>query len=239
VLCNDNKCAHCWGEYTEEHPGVRILPCGHIFGRDCLCEMMKGPMGDLCPLCRVKLFRRDITVKVAALAVLAMVCKLLVAYIEWSIRLINSLHHTIRKQPPWRQWIFEAVFDSPRLLVGDFMRRCTDICSRNPTIVFDDVLAGSCPRQLLYAVINLAPMFLLVFFITGATVFRVFLIVFDLAMTVIVQWDTWTCRLPSNFDQPADRPKIACAAASAVLLKELLVVWVVWYCRGWSITMRF
>lgn len=34
---NNGKCAYCWGPYdSEEHPPVRILPCNHVFGKDCL-----------------------------------------------------------------------------------------------------------------------------------------------------------------------------------------------------------
>jgi hypothetical protein len=54
---NNNKCVQCWNEYTDEHPGVKILPCGHVFGRDCLKDIINSPAGDLCPYCRVKLFR--------------------------------------------------------------------------------------------------------------------------------------------------------------------------------------
>ena len=54
---NDNKCPFCWGAYDDEHPGVRILACDHVFGRDCLTEMVNAPNGDYCPICRTPLFR--------------------------------------------------------------------------------------------------------------------------------------------------------------------------------------
>jgi hypothetical protein len=54
---NDNKCTFCWGPYDDAHPGVRILPCNHVFGRDCLPEIINAPKGDHCPICRTALFR--------------------------------------------------------------------------------------------------------------------------------------------------------------------------------------
>ena len=61
----NDKCIFCFGKYEQfEHPAVRILPCGHIFGRDCVVEMTKGATGDLCPLCRTSLFRRPMSQKV-------------------------------------------------------------------------------------------------------------------------------------------------------------------------------
>jgi hypothetical protein len=55
---NDNKCCYCWSPYNDtDHPGVRILPCNHVIGRDCLKMMVAAKGGDLCPLCRVSLFR--------------------------------------------------------------------------------------------------------------------------------------------------------------------------------------
>lgn len=33
---NDNKCTFCWGPYDKDHSGACVLPCNHVFGRDCL-----------------------------------------------------------------------------------------------------------------------------------------------------------------------------------------------------------
>jgi hypothetical protein len=55
---NDKKCCYCWAPYnTTDHPGVRILPCNHVIGRDCLKAIVMAEGGDLCPLRRVSLFR--------------------------------------------------------------------------------------------------------------------------------------------------------------------------------------
>jgi hypothetical protein len=54
---NDNKCTFYWGTYDDEHPSVRVLPCNHVFGRECLDEMIKAPNGDHSPICRKPLFK--------------------------------------------------------------------------------------------------------------------------------------------------------------------------------------
>ncbi|KAH7390775.1 hypothetical protein DE146DRAFT_758222 [Phaeosphaeria sp. MPI-PUGE-AT-0046c] len=53
----DNKCSFCWDAYHEDHHAVRVLPCNHVFGRECLITMINAPNGDLCPICRAPLFR--------------------------------------------------------------------------------------------------------------------------------------------------------------------------------------
>jgi hypothetical protein len=59
---NDNSCSFCWGSYDDDHPAVRVLPCNHVFGLDCLGEMVDAPNGDKCPLCRTSLFRPSLLV---------------------------------------------------------------------------------------------------------------------------------------------------------------------------------
>ena len=53
----NDKRLFCWNSYHEKHPAVRILPCGHVFGQHCVSDMVKGPTGDKCPICRTQLFR--------------------------------------------------------------------------------------------------------------------------------------------------------------------------------------
>lgn len=63
IPANDNdihrteRCSFCWSPYDQEHPAARVLPCNHVFGGPCIGEMTTAPGGDLCPLCRVLLFR--------------------------------------------------------------------------------------------------------------------------------------------------------------------------------------
>jgi hypothetical protein len=54
---NDDRCSFCWSPYDSDHPGVRISPCNHVFGQNCLVEMTNRPNGDHCPICRTLIFR--------------------------------------------------------------------------------------------------------------------------------------------------------------------------------------
>ncbi|KAJ4349517.1 uncharacterized protein N0V89_008133 [Didymosphaeria variabile] len=58
---NDDKCAFCWTGYDVAHPGVKIEPCGHVFGAACLEQIVEGE--NLCPKCRVPLFERERTMR--------------------------------------------------------------------------------------------------------------------------------------------------------------------------------
>jgi hypothetical protein len=51
-----DRCAFCWDYYHDDHCGMR-LPCAHIFGFDCLCEIVKQANGQTCPICRAVWFR--------------------------------------------------------------------------------------------------------------------------------------------------------------------------------------
>lgn len=53
----NGKCLFCWGSYSLQHPAMRMLPCGHILGRDCITEMSLGPTGANCPACQTAMFR--------------------------------------------------------------------------------------------------------------------------------------------------------------------------------------
>jgi hypothetical protein len=52
-----NRCSFCWSEYADTHEGVRVLPCNHVFGRDCLQDMIDFPNGHICPVCRCTWYR--------------------------------------------------------------------------------------------------------------------------------------------------------------------------------------
>ncbi|KAL6705963.1 hypothetical protein ACN47E_006242 [Coniothyrium glycines] len=54
---NDNNCSFCGSSYDDQHPGVRNLPCNHVFGQLFLLQMRSAPHGDKCPICRTPLFR--------------------------------------------------------------------------------------------------------------------------------------------------------------------------------------
>lgn len=88
-----NKCSFCWGSYDEDYPAVCVIPCNHVFGRPCIEETTAASAGDLCPICRVALFRPCLMVLLDAMlwnfflcinTILMDVCKSLIRF--WSGR---------------------------------------------------------------------------------------------------------------------------------------------------------
>ena len=50
------KCGICWDVGDD----VVTTVCGHIFCRDCMCEMFKDKEKINCPICRTVLGKKDI-----------------------------------------------------------------------------------------------------------------------------------------------------------------------------------
>lgn len=51
---DDIRCPFCWGDFGDTDQNCQepvITPCGHLFGRKCLVEVLKGS-GSRCPKCR-------------------------------------------------------------------------------------------------------------------------------------------------------------------------------------------
>ncbi|KAF1355941.1 hypothetical protein EJ07DRAFT_181527 [Lizonia empirigonia] len=227
---NDNKCAHCWGEYNEEYPGVKILPCGHVFGRDYLREIVNGPTGNLCPICRVKLFRRwEVTIPGVFKLILVTLLTFWVACVDWAWQLQISIYRVILNQSFWRQVTFLLIFEGPLFWVLTFVQQCTQICSRNPKLKLRLALGGSSLIQVLSGIIAGSPFLLLTYLIIGSTGFKTVLTIHDLGESYIYQFLAWNLFLTDAFDHPADRKRVAYAAVAAMLLKELLLIWIVWY----------
>jgi hypothetical protein len=107
---NDNKCTFCWGPYDDDHPGVRVLPCNHVFGRECLEEMIKASNGDHCPICRTPLFRPPL--KVALERCLAFAVQLFALFLISIIHACNvALYGTGANTPPyWLRLCFQALY---------------------------------------------------------------------------------------------------------------------------------
>ena len=138
---NNNKCVQCWDEYTEDHPGVKISPCGHVFGRDCLKDIVNGPTGDLCPYCRIKLFRRmpttlDILGYMLEPVALAVV-RGFIAYYSTVGRLERTVHAFVSDESNGysilRLKVF-LVFEGLTLQAKAFVRNHTGVCAHNPTL---------------------------------------------------------------------------------------------------------
>jgi hypothetical protein len=151
---NDNKCTFCWGPYDDEHPGVRILPCNHIFGRDCLPQIINAPNGDHCPICRTPLFRAPHKVAIARAVLSALhrlalhivvvlkvvlvindkVSQMVKALRDFADALSNALPKWLR---PWAEYLYHManawanannIYWHADLLIT----HCTNIRARNP-----------------------------------------------------------------------------------------------------------
>lgn len=53
----NEDCLICRSPYDDQHTAVRVLTCNHIFGSNCLQEMIKSPHGPVCPICRCVWYR--------------------------------------------------------------------------------------------------------------------------------------------------------------------------------------
>lgn len=128
---NNNKCVQCW--YTENHPGVKISPCGHVFGCDCLKDIVNGP--NLCPYCRVKLFRhmpttQDILESILESIVLAMLHGFL-AYYDTVAWLTTNLYAFVSNKSNWY-----SIFCPMAALVFLGLANRVEIVVRNYTGVY-------------------------------------------------------------------------------------------------------
>ncbi|KAF9691955.1 hypothetical protein EKO04_009858 [Ascochyta lentis] len=227
---NSNKCVQCWGEYTDEHPGVKVQPCGHVFGRDCLREMIKGPTGDLCPFCRVKLFRRDITIAHIVRTVLTAFINLFIAYMFTVIRPMKAMRKRVQSQTLIPKPLLQLILEGPRTLAKVFVLQCTDIRSRNPRLILNYAFLGSSPFAIFHTMVLYAPILTVAYFLPGSI--KVWLPIVDFLQTVNYQCFVWALRLNGMFDHPADRKTIACIATVAILLKELIIIPLIWFCCG-------
>lgn len=58
AIQSDHQCHICWTEYTSSDPAIQ-LPCGHIFGQECILAWAQGskPNGrhNACPTCGAEL----------------------------------------------------------------------------------------------------------------------------------------------------------------------------------------
>ena len=223
----NNKCALCWDEYNTEHPAAKLLPCGHVFGSGCVHEMVKGPTGDLCPVCRTKLFRRNLTPNIVILAFVLVLRQALLAYFATVTRVQSALHQAIGslvEQYPWLNLPVSLIFDGPQPWAKSFVSQCTDICSRNPSLDLHTAFASlTLMTQLLHVGHLSAPVLLPIYFVFGIGGSKVALTLLDLIVSVVTHWVLWTYG-PVRFDNDADRKTITCVVAFTLVLKELMIL---------------
>jgi hypothetical protein len=125
----DNRCTFCWDQYDDTHEGVRVLPCNHVFGRDCLQEMSNSPNGHVCPICRCSWYRPPWTWTTVATLLLdveqpeVLVLQLydsLPPYAKTAVKLVSKLAK------------FVSDSDNPYYWANVIVSRCTNMYARNP-----------------------------------------------------------------------------------------------------------
>jgi hypothetical protein len=136
---NDNKCTYCWDPYDEEHPGVRVLPCNHVFGRECLIKIINAPNGDVCPICRTTLFNPSMHVAFErlfqsgidrlALCLMMLAHKLLVVQHSIAVRIPATLKGVLRVL-----WRFYWLQNNPYYYADLLVNHCTNLRERNPEL---------------------------------------------------------------------------------------------------------
>jgi len=148
---NDNKCAICWDQYENDHPAVRVLPCNHVFGRECLLEVIDtSSTGDLCMICRTPLFRPSFWKLLEQLTT-----GLLVALVHVMMFLYHKIRHLYSKLPRWLRALIRGLylFSCRRDAYGWVnmaLCRFTNLPERNPTLETRYALMSVCSPQYLY-----------------------------------------------------------------------------------------
>jgi hypothetical protein len=123
-----------WGPYDEDHPTVRVLPCNHVFGRDCLVHIIDAPNGDHCPICRTSLFRPPISIGLER-ALLNGIQRLSL-FLMFAVHKIETFN---RQLPGWIRfplrlwWHMDNVYYYVELFLDCF----TNVRARNPYLNLD------------------------------------------------------------------------------------------------------
>ncbi|KAF2242331.1 hypothetical protein BU26DRAFT_510738 [Trematosphaeria pertusa] len=142
-IFNDNKCAFCWGPYDDGHPAVRVLPCNHVFGQDCLNDLIDAPNGDLCAICRTPLFRPSPLVLLKAMMV-SCVHFLAAQAISLYLKAVAFFYDL----PGWLKFCFRAfrMYLCRKQIttwipkVSEVVHRFTGLATRNPSFDLSVVL---------------------------------------------------------------------------------------------------
>lgn len=238
---NNNRCVQCWDEYREDHPGVKISPCGHVFGRDCLKDIVNGPTGDLCPYCRVKLFKSmPTTGDILKPIGLALMHGLFAYYdmlvgVKMQIDDFVSIH--TNEYPILHPMV--ALASGGLAPVAElFVRNYTGVCARNPTLNVTKFFESTTLLTYLLPIwIPSAPFYLPVYFLFGTKAFRILCFVANLTHVVSSQAAHcgYSARteaaedvLAKGFKHESDRALLAFIAAIAIAFQKLCILALLW-----------
>lgn len=224
----NETCALCLDDYSAEHPPSKILPCGHIFGLGCIHDMVEFPIGDTCPYCRTKLFRRNIAFLTVVSGCSYLLWQLVMRYRHIVLRVTLTCYQRIDeliKQDSWLGVSLNILFDGPRVVVMAFVIPCTTIGDRNPKGILIITLATSTfLRQLIYVAFQWFPVLGLVYLCFGASACLCYLVICDLFTSAIIYYRTWTLGIVALFVHSTDRRTLMCITAIAAVVRDVAVI---------------
>ncbi|KAL1601278.1 hypothetical protein SLS59_005432 [Nothophoma quercina] len=207
----NDKCAQCWDEYTEEHPAAKVLPC------------------DLCPYCRTKLFRRDLTPEMVVEALVLLLVNAIMTHQMYVRQLIKAMNRSLQASPRWLKYFLCYTIGAPGFWVDVFVRRSTNILSRNPRLHLSDAFTGlHLGLQFLSLGLIYAPLLAIIYLIFDSASLRYFFWLLDFAYTMKHQLFSWKDWLNSRLDDPVDRASIMCLAGLTILIKQIMVTSIFW-----------
>lgn len=248
---NTKRCGSCWDEYTDEHPGVKISPCGHVLGRDCLQHIVNGPAGNRCPYCRVNIFREPLTIALLLHPLLTRLLPAIEAYWEVFAQLHEKLLPCISLTTayPLLRLLVILLFNGATPWAISFLLHHTDIRARNPEVQIDRLYDGTTTltQLLLMTIPFFAPLLLPNYYVFGWGAFKASLVAANFAATAAYEGTALGYWQPpdhlagefQHFEDEHDRALAAYVALAAVAVQQLVVVTLLWpvssLCCAWTV----
>lgn len=220
----NDKCGVCWDKYSTEHPAAKLLPCGHVFGHTCIYQLVESPTGDLCPICRVKLFRRDFSNEIVILLVSAFA-----AYISFIADWIHSVQQMANNLlPDLLNQLLALGILGPQIWVTTLVHHCTDVESRNPHFRLSDTFEGTNLTSTLINGLKAAPIIWLMHYVFGSSIVKVVWFIDEILGSWAVQQDLWTHSINQQFDNSADCQMIKRLVRVTIVIKGIILATIFW-----------
>ncbi|KAH6643108.1 hypothetical protein C7974DRAFT_386799 [Boeremia exigua] len=224
----NDKCMLCWDGYSEEHPPVKILPCGHVFGRDCTYLMAEAATGNLCAICWVELFRSGFSSKTVGLWLLRQAVVFIISYMDAIQYLLDSFLARLRKHCPMPIWFVDWVLEGPRFWATTYVYYCTGICSRNPNLRLHLAFGPAILGDTVCRAIACIPFRWVVGQGLGFGTAKVLFLMVEIVMAYVWQRFIWM-HLEGQFSHPEDRVTIRHLSYAALVVKGLIITCLLWY----------
>jgi|SRR5690242_4979286 len=220
----NDRCIVCWDKYSTEHPAAKLLPCGHVFGYTCAYQMVEGPTGDLCPICRVKLFRRDFTNEIVTLLVSAFTAY--ISFIADWVYLVQQVANDLL--PNVLNQLLALCILGPQIWVTTMVHYCTDVESRNPQFRLSDAFEGTNLTAFLVNGLKNAPLIWLIHYVFGFSIVKVVWFADEMSESWAVQQYLWTHSVNQQFDNSADRRMIKRLVQVTIVMKGIILATIFW-----------